>query len=207
MAEPLPLPGPLTAVAERLLNERLRTAPPEARARLAGRAIAVRIEPPGIAFSLIGAADRLQVVGGIEEPADVQLAGSPLALAAALGRDDRSGLTLAGDAAVLSDLRHALNAAEHDWEVLFERIAGVGAAAPVRRLLEGTLSGLRHGARRGAEDVVDYARDEAGWLPPGGAFEAFAEDVADLRDDVARLEARLRRIETGGATPDDDRQG
>ncbi len=207
MAKPLPLPSPLTAVAEHLLNERLRTAPPEARARLAGRAIAVRIDPPGIAFSLVGAADRLQVVGGLEDPADVLLSGSPLALAAALGRDDRSGLALDGDATALSDLRHALNAAEHDWEALFERIAGVGAAAPVRRLLEGTLTGLRHGARRSVEDVVDYARDEAEWLPPGGAFEAFAEDVADLRDDVARLEARLRQLETGHATLDNHRQG
>lgn len=205
MPAPIALPSPLTALVEAPLNRHLATAPESARRRLAGRAIAICIEPPGIAFSLVGAADRLQVVGGIEEPADVLLSGSPLSLAAALARDDRSGLSIRGDASILSDLQHALADADLDWEGLFERFAGAGMAAPLRTLLDQARSGLRHAGSRSLEDAVDYVRDEAEWLPPGGAFEAFAADVADLRDATARLEARLQRLQ--GAPPADrDRQ-
>ncbi|WP_018145029.1 SCP2 domain-containing protein [Thioalkalivibrio sp. AKL6] len=205
MAEPFALPSPFAALIEATLNEHLASAPEKDRARLAGRAIAIVIEPPGIALSLVGASDRLQVVGGIEDPADVQLSGSPLSLAAAMGRDDRSGLTITGDATVLSDLQHALRDAGIDWEDLFERFAGAGAAGPLRHLLDQARDSLRHLGRRSAEDTADYLRDELEWLPAGGAFEAFAEDVAKLRDDVARLDARLRRLEAP-ASASDDRQ-
>ncbi|WP_018860970.1 SCP2 domain-containing protein [Thioalkalivibrio sp. ALJ3] len=206
MAEPIALPSPFTALIEVALNEHLASAPEKDRARLAGRAIAIVIEPPGLAFSLAGAADRLQVVGGVEDPVDVQLAGSPLSLAAALGRDDRSGLTITGDATVLSDLQHALRDSGVDWEGLFERFAGAGAAGPLRHLLDQARGSLRHLGRRSAEDTADYLRDELEWLPAGGAFEAFAEDVADLRDGVARLDARLRQMETQSVSDTDDRQ-
>ncbi|WP_018948228.1 SCP2 domain-containing protein [Thioalkalivibrio sp. ALMg11] len=207
MSEPFALPSPFTALIEATLNEHLASAPEKDRARLAGRAIAIVIEPPGLALSLIGAADRLQVVGGVEEPVDVQLSGSPLSLAAAMVRDDRSGLTITGDATVLSDLQHALRDAGIDWEDLFERFAGAGAAGPLRHLLDQARDSLRHFGRRTTEDLADYARDEAEWLPAGGAFEAFAEDVADLRDGVARLDARLRQLEASQASNPDDRQG
>lgn len=203
MTEPLALPSPFTALIEATLNEHLASAPEKDRARLAGCAIAIVIEPPGLALSLIGAADRLQVVGGVEEPVDVQLSGSPLSLAAAMARDDRSGLTIAGDATALSDLQHALRDSGIDWEGLFERFAGAGAAGPLRHLLDQARDSLRHLGRRTTEDTADYLRDELEWLPAGGAFEAFVEDVADLRDGVARLDARLRQLETDASEPDD----
>ncbi|WP_019625225.1 SCP2 domain-containing protein [Thioalkalivibrio sp. ALJT] len=206
MAEPIALPSPFAALIEAVLNEHLASSPEQDRARLAGRAVAIVIEPPGLAFSLVGAADRLQVFGGVEDPADGTLAGSPLSLAAALGRDDRSGLTITGDATVLSDLQHALRDAGIDWEGLFERFAGAGAAGPLRHLLDQARDGLHHLGRRSAEDTADYLRDELEWLPAGGAFEAFAEDVAELRDGVARLDARLRQLETRSASDPDDRQ-
>ena len=199
MSEPAALPSPVTALVEILLNELLEAAPPHARERLAGRAVAIVVEPPGVAFSLVGAADRLQVIGGVEEPVDARVSGSPLSLGAAMARDDRSGLQIEGDATALSDLQRALGEAEHDWAALFERVAGAGSAGPLQDLFRRATGGMRHAATRSAEDLADYARDEAGWLPPSGAFEAFSEDVARLRDDAARLEARLRRLESGKA--------
>lgn len=206
MDEPHALPTALTSLLEATLNRHLASAPERDRQRLADRSIGLVIEPPGLAFSLIGAADRVQVVGGIDTPTDVEVRASPPALAAAMARDDRSGLNISGDASALSDLQRALRDAGIDWEDLFERFAGAGAAGPLRNLLERARGGLRHFGRRSTEDLADYLRDELEWLPAGGAFEAFAEDVSRLRDDVARLEARVRHLEAHTESKPQDRQ-
>lgn len=206
MDAPHALPTTLTSLLEVTLNRHLSSVPERDRQRLADRTIGLVIEPPGLALSLIGAADRVQVVGGIDTPTDVEVRGSPPALAAALARDDRSGLNISGDASALSDLQRALRNAGIDWEDLFERFVGAGAAGPLRNLLEQARSGLRHFGRRSSEDLADYVRDELEWLPAHGAFEAFAEDVSCLRDDVARLEARMRHLEAYRASESQDRQ-
>lgn len=48
-------------------------------------------------------------------------------------------------------------------------------------------------ARRFAENVVEYAVEERDLIVSHGEFDAFAEEVARLRDDLARLEQRVER--------------
>lgn len=191
-----PLPTVLAALLEVVLNQWLAASAEPAVPRLAGRSIALVVQPPGVGMVLLGAADRLQVLGSLEDDeADVTVTGSPVALGAALAREDRSGVTVRGDAAVLTDLQRALAGVSLDWAGWFESVAGAGTAAPLLRAGEALRAHLRRFVVRGFEDSVDYVQEEARWLPPSGEVEAFIEDLADLRDDTARLEARIAQLE------------
>ena len=205
---PTPLPAAMTAVLELLLNRWLAAAPEPGIGPLAGKAIAVEVHPPGLGLVFLGAADRLQVLGSLEgEEPDVSLSGSPLALAAVLARGDRSGVTIRGDAALLGDLQRALAGVSFDWAGWFESVAGAGSAGPVLAGLDALRGHLQRFARRGFEDAADYAQEEARWLPPTGEFEAWTGDLAGLRDDVARLEARIRLLEEGAGSGSPGRPG
>lgn len=194
-----PLPTVLAAVLELAMNQWLAASPEPAVARLAGRSIGVVVDPPGLGLVLLGAADRLQVLGSLEdEEPDVTVSGTPVALAAALAREDRSGVTLRGDAALLTDLQRALAGVSFDWAGWLESVAGAGTAGPLLRAGEALRGQIRRFVDRGFEDSAEYLQEEARWLPAAGEFEALAVDIADLRDDVARLEARIARLEESG---------
>ncbi|MBS0002815.1 MAG: SCP2 sterol-binding domain-containing protein [Thioalkalivibrio sp.] len=193
-----PLPTALAIPLEIALNRLLAAAPDSAVARLSGRSIAVAVQPPGLGLVLLGAADRLQVLGSLDdEDPDVTISGSPVGLAAAIAREDRSGITLQGDAVVLADLQRAFSGVSFDWAGWLESIAGAGAAGPVLRAGESLRDQLRRFMDRSLEDSSEYLQEEARWLPASGEFEALAADLADLRDDVARLEARIARLGDG----------
>ncbi|AGA31801.1 Sterol-binding domain protein [Thioalkalivibrio nitratireducens DSM 14787] len=190
------MPTALTALLEAALDRWLAAGPPSARLRLAGRSIAVTIEPPGLGLVFLGAADRIQVLGELEgEEPDCSVSGSPLALAAALSRGDRSGIVIRGDATVLGDLQRALAGVSFDWAGWFESLAGAGSAGPLLRAGETARARVERFFRRGEADLSGYLQEEIRWLPASGEFDAFSIDLADLRDDVARLEARLERLE------------
>ena len=193
-----PLPTALAIPLEFALNRLLEAAPASAVGRLSGRSIAVVVQPPGLGLVLLGAADRLQVLGTLEdEEPDVTISGSPVALAAAIAREDRSGIALQGDAAVLTDLQRALSGVSFDWDGWLESVAGAGASGPVQRA-GGTLRDqLRRFLDRSLDDSSEYLQEEARWLPASGEFEALGADLAELRDDVARLEARVERLGGG----------
>lgn len=205
MTEPArirPLPPLLAAVLELTLNGWLQASDEPAVGRLAGHSIALELDPPGLGLVLLGAADRLQVLGELEgETPDVLLRGSPVALAAALTGGDRSGVQVQGDAAVLTDLQRALGAVSFDWAQWLESVTGAGTAGPLLEADAALRGHLRRFLTRGLEDAVDYAQEEARWLPAAGEFEAWAEDLAALRDDLARLEARVQRIASGRRPP------
>jgi ubiquinone biosynthesis accessory factor UbiJ len=191
-----PLPTVLTAFLESALNGWLGASSEHpAIRRLAGHSIAVEVQPPGVGLVFLGAADRIQVLGALEgEVAEVTLCGSPVALAAAFGQGDRSGIRVQGDAGVLTDLQRALAEVSFDWLQWLEALTGAGTAGPLLQAGASLRTNLERLVARSLEDTVDYAQEEAGWLPPAGEFEAWSEDLATLRDDLARLEARVQRL-------------
>lgn len=195
----LPLPTLAAAALELAVNPLLAASTEPAIQRLAGRSIAVVVDPPGLGLVFLGAADRLQVLGSLEdEEPDVTVRGSPVALAAALAREDRSDVSLRGDATVLTDLQHALAGVSFDWAGWLESLAGPGTAGPLLRVVESLRGQAQRFVERGLRDSGEYVQEEARWLPASGEFEAMAADVADLRDDTARLEARVARLEAAG---------
>ena len=177
------------------------------RASLTARQAADKLEGLSMEVGLSGAQPvlRMSVRGGrlqIEEPgdtpADVSLSGGLPRLLALLGGDHAGpGLDLRGDPVQAQGFAELLKHCRPDPEEelarytgeVFARQAG-DAARAAAHWAEGSAASLRRSAR-------DYAQEEARLTPTRVEFEAFAEQVEQLRDLTARLSARARNLRSG----------
>jgi ubiquinone biosynthesis protein UbiJ len=196
---------------ERSLNAVL-ALDPETRAKLAdcqGRV--VRIELDGLATSLdLAVSDdgSLQLVNDSDETPDATLAGSPFDLLRA--RDPDKGVAqlfagrvrLSGDQALARQFSQALAGLDIDWEEHLARLIG---DIPAHELGRAARALRREGSRlsdSGGETLSDYLTEELRLLPHRYEAGDFLADVDTLRDDVDRLEARIRLLERHGSDND-----
>lgn len=195
----LPPPKPLPIVLTLLLERWLRIPEDDSSARhlerLAGRSIQVTIDPPGLGFVILGAHDRLQVLGEMDDPPDVSLRGTPLALGLAMNGDHRTDLHLEGDASLLQDLQRVLQTSNTYWRDLLEILGSAGAATPLVELIQQLRSDGQALNRRNIEDTVYFLQEEIAWLPSPGEMETHRNDLAELRETTDRLQERIQQLE------------
>ena len=99
-----------------------------------------------------------------------------------------------GNAKLASEVLMLVRHLRWDAEEDLARVFGDVAAHRVAQAARGFLAWQADAARRLTESAVDYAVAEKRWLVARAEHEAFAAEVAKLRDDIERLEARLRRL-------------
>ncbi len=173
-------------------------------AALDGRRLQLRLESPPLALEIRvdGAALRVGPARETESAAAPDL--SVLAtLGGLLGqlpplRDAEhrppGKLHVSGDADLARRLQKLASRFDPDWDEAFARtfgeILGPQIAAVTRRALRSGLDGARALARDTAEFLTEESRD----LVPRAEQSAFCDDVDTLRDDVERLERRVRRL-------------
>lgn len=141
---------------------------------------------------------QLQVAEPDDTPAEVSLSGDLPRLVALLGGDHAGpGLDLRGDPAVAEAfarlLKHCRPGPEEELArftgEVFARQAGDAARAAARWAAGGSAS-LRRSMR-------DFVQEEARLAPTRVEFEAFAEQVEQLRDKAGRLAERARILRAG----------
>lgn len=190
----------LAAGVETALN-RLLDLDPEAKARLtelAGRIVALEIRGWGLTLYLLPRADGIDVRPDFPAEPDTRLRGTPLALMQ-LGRGGglfTGAVEIAGDTELGRRVQALFQDLELDWEELLSRVTGDVVAHQLGNLARGLHAWGRRAGRTLELDTAEYLQEEGRLLPARAEAEAFMTAVDDLRDDVARLEARLRRIET-----------
>jgi ubiquinone biosynthesis protein UbiJ len=106
------------------------------------------------------------------------------------------GARIEGDAALAESLGQVLKTLRWDAAEDLSRVLGdplaermVGAASQVA-------AGVRDLGGRMASAIGEYAADEAGVLLRPAAVAALGDEVDALRDDAARLEKRIARLES-----------
>lgn len=174
-------------------------AEPALRARLApfaGEVLELRDSPlPAL---------RLAVAeGGRLAPAPLSAAPSltvtlaPGALAAALKGEEHllRSVEISGNARLASEVMFLLRHLRWDAEEDLSRLIGDVAAHRVVGLARELAILHREAASRIAEALVEYALEERPILVSRRGMEALALQTARLRDDLERLEKRLRRLE------------
>jgi len=189
---------------ERAINALLALDPDAGRqlARLHGKVIRLELDGIPLEFFLVAGHDgQLQLLEHIDGEPDATLAGSPLDLLRA--RDPESGATelfagrvrLRGDQALAQAFSQTLSGLDIDWEEHLARLIGDIPAHELGRAARTLPQEGRRLRESGSETLSDYLTEEARLLPHHLEADDFLNDVDRLRDDVARLEARITLLE------------
>jgi ubiquinone biosynthesis protein UbiJ len=167
---------------------------------LAGRVIAVQIDPPGLTVYLIPDPEGLQVQTESSGRPDTTVSGSlPALLRLGLGHSAHQAMAagdirIDGNPDVATALRALFSDASREWrdrwsEALGPVIGGhlASGAAAVKAWTDRTAATIR-------ADVAEFLQEETRELPAPAEGDAFLSDVDRLREGCDRLEARLARL-------------
>lgn len=194
---------------------------PETRAALAaldGRSVELALEGPAMALRLTVDGDRLRVgpaghgAAGTGDEADLGVRATLGAVLAQLprllpgdGRRDDAPpvgrMRISGDADLARRLQRLAERFDPDWQQPFTAVFGDVIGVQVANAFA---SGLRHARAAGrdfAETAAEYLTEESRDVVSRAELDAFHDDVDTLRDDAARLAARVARLRAadGGA--------
>ncbi|QJD29750.1 ubiquinone biosynthesis accessory factor UbiJ [Methylococcus geothermalis] len=168
---------------------------------LAGKSVALVLTPPGLGLLFCPTPDGIQVLRESTATPDAVIAGSPLTLARmALSRDNvgpgtAGSLVLEGDTETARKFSELLKDLDIPWEAIIGRYLGPPAAreiADAGRMLQSWSADVGTSVRL---DLRELLQEETRIVPAGPEADAMYTAVDQLRDGVARLEARLARLE------------
>lgn len=195
------LPGGLAIALEAAINRGL-ALDPESRqrlGRLSGKIIAIELETLDRRLVMLIDAHRVRLLTPFEGTADATICASPAALvkmhmskgAAVAG----SGIRFSGDPELGRAFQQFLDGFDIDWEGELAKLTGDVVAHQVGRSARRVFGWLKQSAMSLEQTAVDYVRHEARAVVGRNEVERFLDEVDTLRDDVARLEQRMRRLQ------------
>ena len=137
----------------------------------------------------------------VAEP-DVVVTGSLLTLARMAGSSGESAvrdgsLELTGDPETAHAFQQLLAFAKPDIEEELSALIGDAGAHRAGEIMRGVGSWAKGARGTLGANIREYLQEESGDLPSRHEVERFAQQVSSLRDDVARLEARLNKFDKG----------
>jgi ubiquinone biosynthesis protein UbiJ len=135
------------------------------------------------------------------EPADAVISGSARALVSLLraarptAGEQRSAVTIRGDAEIANLYRQFFIAARPDLEEELSRWIGDAPARALSRLAVGVGGWLRRTQRVFGENIAEYLKEESRDLVARTEVEEFLEGVDQIRESADRVEARLQALQ------------
>lgn len=186
-----------------LLNRGIAASSDAARRCRALDGASFRIEFDGLGFGLTLVAQGERVALRDQPEADACLSGTPGALARLATTGDEAllrsrAVRISGDPLVARDFRELIAIAAPDFEEELSRLVGDVAARQVGNFLRGFTGWGLDAADRLSRTLAEYLQEESRDLPARAEVEAFLDGVDDTAGDLARFEARLRRLEEAG---------
>jgi ubiquinone biosynthesis protein UbiJ len=158
-------------------------------ARHAGKTVCLRLPLLTLGFAVTEAGGVTAVPPGTEAATEITLAPATLIALAFGERDALKNAAVRGDGMLAADLSAALNA--FDWVLALRPYLGDIAATRAAQVI-GELGAWRRQAQTAAgRAFAEYATYEADMLIDKASAADFVAGVDALRDDVARLEARI----------------
>jgi len=169
-----------------------------------GRRFRIQIIEPDYAVDLRPCPDGfiLETVseGASGQTADVTLRGSLWAFAQ-LGKDGaqsdvfaKGRISMEGDAELGQAFQRLLTDLQIDWEELIASLVGDMAARSIHRFAGELKSWFQQSSDHFKQNSGEILQQELGVAPSQVEANALAEQIENLRSDVARLEARLAKL-------------
>jgi ubiquinone biosynthesis accessory factor UbiJ len=187
---------------------------------LDGRNVVLSLDSPGgddapLALRLTVEGDRLSV-GPVQENAAPDLAvrssfagalsfGLQTLLPRLLGGRERDGadegvpvgrVRIEGDADLARRLQRLAERFDPDWRQPFSVVFGDVLGVQIANAAAAALKQAQVSGRKFAESTAEYLTEESRDVVPRAELDAFYDDVDGLRDDAARLAARVSRLKT-----------
>jgi ubiquinone biosynthesis protein UbiJ len=189
---------PLTS----LVNRQIRATTParELCAELDGKVIAIRLKNTALSMYFCVCPDEIAVLGDFDGEPDVAISGSVFGLTRLAGDSSedaiRDGsLELVGDSEVAQAFQRLLRFGRPDIEEELSNIIGDVAAHRLGEFARSVGNWGKEATATLQQNITEYLQEERRDVPSRHEVEAFSEKVDKLRDDVARLEARLNQLE------------
>ncbi len=189
-----PFPGPAAAA----INQVLRSAPRslERLQRHAGRTVAFRVGPMGLAFTV-------QTTGEVAAAApdaarDLEVRLSPFLLPRLIAHEEAAlhDIEMQGDMELAQEVSFLFRHLTGDVEEDLSRVVGDIAAHRIVGAAKGVDAWVRDSALRAAQGASEYWTEESPLIASRVKVETFMQDVAELRDAVERLEKRIDRLDS-----------
>jgi ubiquinone biosynthesis protein UbiJ len=105
-----------------------------------------------------------------------------------------SNIKITGDMGVADALRKIFSQLDIDWEGGLAEYTGDVAAHHLGQFARRGLAWLKSARANLHQDIKEYAQEEVRVLPTRLEMDRFTSEVAKLRDDTERLEARLKGL-------------
>ena len=195
-----PLEAALLPVAK-VLNRNIQATTParELCRQLSGTVVAIRVRNTALTAWFIVHDDSLELATESDREPDVSISGSILTLASMAGESGlksiRAGsLELTGDPVLADDFQRLLSYARPDIEEELSGIVGDAAAHRLGEIARSVGNWSRDARETMGENIREYLQEESRDLPSRYEVERFSANVNTLRDDVDRLEARIKRL-------------
>ncbi len=196
-----PLEVALRPIAN-VLNRNIRATTParELCEELSGTIVAVRVRDTSLTAWFIVHDEWLQIATDADEEPDVLIEGSLFSLARMAGAPGatavRDGsLALSGDPQLAQKFQRLLHYARPDIEEELSSVVGDAAAHRIGEFARGLGQWTREATATMGGNIREFLQEESRDVPSRYEVERFNSQVSELRDDVDRLAARLRRLE------------
>lgn len=192
----------VTDSLENLLNQVLQQdqASLEKLARLQAKVIALEFSGLNLPLYLFPHSRGIQVQFLFSGDADTTLTGSPLSFAEmALGDATRSlfkgTVRISGDIELGQRFKRILDNLHIDWEAWLAQFSGDLLAHKTATLFRQLHGWQQHVRTTLSLDTQEYLQQESQLNPRRQEISEFSQAVSSVRDGVARLEARLQRLQ------------
>jgi len=188
------------ALFERSLNHLLRQSPGAAEALVRHAGCSVRFDLTLAQFDFRIAEDGcfseavVDVPDAVIRPTVALLTRLPF-----FGREALRDADYSGDPALLATLDRVFKRLDWDIEADLAPLVGDVAAHRLHAFGRDALASIAHTLSALGHNAGEYVVEEAELMARGVDVDRFNHDVDGLADDVARLDARLRRLEAGDA--------
>jgi ubiquinone biosynthesis accessory factor UbiJ len=169
-------------------------------AQIKGKIIQMQLSDWGINFFVLPHEDGIELQSQTKMTPDVIIKGNPFAFLRML-QTKKKGTSIVsneidtmGDAELAQTFYEIIQQIDIDWEEHLARIAGDTPAHKIFFYSKKILGAGEHLLQTFRDNVKEYIQHEKKIVPAPEQCEQFYNDIAELRDDVDRLEARIKRV-------------
>ena len=187
--------------AQEVILNRYLNLDPESKAhlrKLSGKVIKVEWAP--LTYYWLFKSDSIYLSKDYNGPTDLILRGSTFDfLRVAFIKKDKAltdiPLQVLGDMEFGKQFKEFFSNLEIDYEEQLSKLLGDVAAYPMIQMLKIIRCWTRQNIENLGENLTNYVQTEMNWLVSDEELQLFFSDIDELRNDCARLEARIKRLE------------